>query len=109
LSSTPDNLFADIPTGLTEEQVVTLLHAPGVRIERIVSTGQASPPDFWYDQLGAEWVLLLQGAATLRIEGEPEPTFLVPGSHIHIPALVRHRVEWTQTDPPTIWLALHFA
>jgi cupin 2 domain-containing protein len=109
LSSTQDNLFADVPHGLTEEQVVTLLRAPGVRIERIVSTGQASPPDFWYDQPGAEWVLLLQGAATLRIEGEPEPTFLASGSHIHIPAHVRHRVEWTQTDPPTIWLALHFA
>lgn len=109
MSSTQGNLFADVPCGLTAEQVVTLLRAPGVRIERIVSTGQANPPDFWYDQAGAEWVLLLQGAATLRIEGEPEPTFLVPGSHIHIPAHARHRVEWTQTDPPTIWLALHFA
>jgi cupin 2 domain-containing protein len=108
LSSTQGNLFADVPRGLTEEQVVTLLRAPGVRIERIVSTGQASPPDFWYDQPGAEWVLLLQGAATLRIEAESEPKSLVPGSHVHIPAHVRHRVEWTQADPPTIWLAVYF-
>lgn len=109
MSSTQDNLFADVPHGLTEEQVVTLLRAPSVRIERIVSTGQASPPDFWYDQAGAEWVLLLQGAATLRIENEPEPRFLVPGHHVHIPKHVRHRVEWTQADPPTIWLAVYFA
>ena len=109
MNSTPGNLFADVPHGLTAEQVVTLLRAPGVRVERIVSTGQASPPDFWYDQPGAEWVLLLQGAAALRIEGEGEPKSLVPGCHVYIPAHVRHRVEWTQADPPTIWLALHFA
>jgi cupin 2 domain-containing protein len=109
LSSTPGNLFTDVPRGLTEEQVVTLLCVPGVRVERIVSTGQASPPDFWYDQPGAEWVLLLQGAAMLRIEGEPEPKSLVPGSHVHIPAHARHRVESTQADPPTVWLALHFS
>ena len=43
-----------------------LLAAPGLRVERIVSTGQASPPGLWYDQDRAEWVLVLSGSAGLR-------------------------------------------
>ena len=67
------NLLADLPLLLAEEQVTALLSAPGLRIERIVSTGQASPPGFWYDQDEAEWVLLLTGAALLRFADEPAP------------------------------------
>jgi len=102
-----DNLFADVPQALAEERVDCLLAAPAVRIERIVSTGQASPPGFWYDQEFAEWVLLLAGSATVLLDGEPEPRVLRAGSHLFIPAHRRHRVEWTSADPPAIWLAVH--
>jgi cupin 2 domain-containing protein len=44
------NLFAGIPDTLVAEQITALLTAPNVRIERIVSRGHTSPPDFWYDQ-----------------------------------------------------------
>ena len=64
------NIFDDIPAGLPEELVQTLLSTPGVRIQRIVSLGHASPEGFWYDQAEHEWVLLLKGAARLRFEGE---------------------------------------
>jgi len=30
-----------------------------------------------------------------------------PGDWIEIPPHVRHRVEWTETDEPTVWLAIH--
>jgi cupin 2 domain-containing protein len=101
------NLYADIPLSLPEELVRTLLSAPGFRIERIVSLGQASPEGFWYDQETLEWVLLLAGAARLTLEGE-EPLDLLPGAFLNIPAHQRHRVEWTDPEQPTIWLAIHY-
>ncbi len=66
------NCFADLPERLAEEAVTTLASFAGARIERIVSTGQASPPGFWYDQDGPEWVILLAGSAGLLFEGEDE-------------------------------------
>ena len=43
-------LLADLPAALDEELSETLLAGRGVRLERIVSFGQASPDGFWYDQ-----------------------------------------------------------
>ena len=74
------NLFANVPHELLEEEITELLSAPNVRIERIVSQGHASPPDEWYDQDRAEWVLLLAGSAGMVFEGEAEPILLEPGS-----------------------------
>ena len=51
--------------------------------------------------------MLLAGEAGLRFEGEPEPLVLRPGDHVQIAAHRRHRVEWTQAEPPTIWLSVH--
>ena len=50
-----NNLFADLPTDLPEELVEVLTENKHVRIERIISTGHASPDDFWYDQDEHEW------------------------------------------------------
>jgi cupin 2 domain-containing protein len=74
-----------------------------------VSTGQASPAGFWYDQPDDEFVVLLVGAAALRFEGDHQRFDLKPGDWLDIPAHVRHRVDWTQADPPTVWLAVHRA
>jgi cupin 2 domain-containing protein len=102
------NLFANVPHELPEEEITELLSAPNVRIERIVSIGHASPPDEWYDQDRAEWVLLLAGSAGMVFEGEAEPILLEPGNYFHIPAHKRHRVAWTDRSVPTIWLAVHY-
>lgn len=101
------NIYSDITRNAQEEQVVGLLTHPGVRIERIVSSGQASPPGFWYEQPQAEWVLLLQGEAQLRFEDEPAPRALKPGDFVEIAPLRRHRVEFTHPHLPTVWLAVH--
>ncbi|MFE1602287.1 cupin domain-containing protein [Methylobacterium sp. ID0610] len=101
------DLFADCaPPGTADEVVTAILARPGLRVERIVSTGQASPPGFWYDQPEDEWVLLLAGAAGLWIEGEAEPRVLGPGHHLLLPARCRHRVEWTSPEGPTVWLCV---
>jgi cupin 2 domain-containing protein len=102
------NIFAYIPGKLADEQFTELLSTPHVRIERIVSTGHSSPPGHFYDQDRAEWVLVLQGSAKVLFEGEPEPIALGRGDHMHIPPHVRHRVEWTSPDEPTVWLAIHW-
>ena len=79
-----------------------------MRIERITSTGQATPEGEWYDQDTEEWVLLVEGAARLRIEGESEDRALNEGDWIFLPVHCRHRVTWTRAEPPTVWLAVHF-
>lgn len=104
---THGNLFAAVDAAATEEQVDALLTAAGVRVERIVSTGQACPPGSWFNQDRDEFVLLVSGSAGLTIEGEPVTRSLGPGDHLVIPAHVRHRVEWTSASGPTIWLVVH--
>jgi len=103
------NLFAALPRqALPEEIVLQLAATSDLRIERIVSTGQASPVDYWYDQERNEWVMLLRGAARLRFEGEAEARALAPGDYVNIPAHCRHRVEWTDPDQVSVWLAVHY-
>jgi cupin 2 domain-containing protein len=103
-----DNLFSGLPAKLTHELFETLVQAPGARLERIVSLGQATPPGEWYDQDTNEWVVVLRGLAALRFEDEAEPRVLRPGDWIDIRAHRRHRVEWTARGEPTIWLALFY-
>lgn len=102
------NLFEAVPDELAEEQVVALAESAGARVERIVSTGQASPEGFWYDQVEDELVIVLRGRAGLEMEGEESARELGAGDWIHIPARRRHRVAWTADDGPTVWLAVHF-
>jgi cupin 2 domain-containing protein len=102
----PLNLLRDLPDARGGEITEILLAAPGMRIERIVSLGQASPPGFWYDQDEAEWVLLLAGAARLRFADENQNRVLGPGDHLHIAPHCRHRIEWTDPTAPTVWLAV---
>jgi cupin 2 domain-containing protein len=103
-----DNLFGEIPAGAAAEEFVELLSRPGLRIERIVSHGQASPPGFWFDQPQGEWLVVLQGEARLAFEDEAAPRTLTPGCCIDIVPHRRHRVEWTHPEVPTVWLAVHY-
>jgi cupin 2 domain-containing protein len=100
------NLFEDLPREASEELFMELLSRKGVRIERIVSTGQSTPPDKPYHQEHEEWILLVSGSAGLWIEGEGERN-LRPGDFVLIPAHRSHRVTWTAKDEPTVWLAVH--
>ncbi len=115
------NLFASLPAtsgrsgaagqaaqAVQAEQIVELLRRPGLVIERIVSTGQASPEGFWYDQPQGEWVLVLAGEARLRFVDEPTLRHLKAGDFVDIAAHRRHRVEWTAPDRPTVWLAVFY-
>lgn len=97
------NLFADLDACLTEEKVLPLLDSCNVRIERIVSTGQASTPGFWYDQPEHEWVVVLRGRGVIEYENGDQ-IVLSPGDYLHIPPRTRHRVRETSAAEPTVWL-----
>jgi cupin 2 domain-containing protein len=58
-----------------------------------------------YDQEWDEWVVVLSGRATLRVEGEPATSRSARRTACCSPAHVRHRVEWTDPRADTVWLA----
>lgn len=101
------NLFTGVPAVLQDERIECLAASADTRILRIVSIGHVTPPGTWYDQPDTEWVVLLQGQATLRFEKEGLRA-LQAGDFLTIPAGSRHRVEWTSSDPAAIWLAVHY-
>jgi len=86
----------------------TLSHSEHVRIERIVSRGHSSSEEFWYDQEEHEFVLLISGRARLAFAGEAVSTEMTAGEWMIIPAHKKHRVEWTDPERDTVWLAVHF-
>jgi cupin 2 domain-containing protein len=100
------NLFANVPVDTSQEWLDVLVERPGLKIERIVSFGQSSPAQGWYDQAQFEWVILLKGAAI--IEFADAATYqLGAGDYLSIPAHQKHRVVWTAPQEETIWLAVH--
>jgi cupin 2 domain-containing protein len=101
------NIFHNLPDALPDELFETLAEAGNVRIERIVSHGQATPVGEWFDQGWDEWILLLAGSAGLLMEGDEGPRTLRPGDYLMIPAHCRHRVAWTDPGERTVWLAVH--
>ena len=103
------NMLTCLPPALTGETFETIVDSGPVRIERIVSNGQATPQGEWYDQEQDEWVLVLTGSAGLLFEGAQGPKRLKAGDCTLIPAGCRHRVDWTDPAVKTVWLAVHFA
>lgn len=101
------NLFKDLPHDVSEETFEDLLCRENLRIERIVSHGQTSPEQGWYDQEEHEWVLVLKGAGELTFENGSVQR-LEAGDHIDIPARTKHKVSWTDPNQETIWLAVFY-
>lgn len=104
------NLFSDIPEHRSgdPERTERVAGDDRVRVERIVSHGHASPPGFWYDQDETEWVMVVSGMARLRFEAGDRVLEMGPGDHVTIAAHERHRVDWTDPDTATVWLAVFF-
>lgn len=102
------DLLQKIPSELPKELIEEIACSESVRIERIVSRGHHSPPDFWYDQVEHEWVVVVSGEGRLRFELDDQTLHLKPGQHVYIPPHCRHRVEWTSPDEATVWLAVFY-
>ena len=96
-----------LPATLDAEQMTQLAAGRRFRLEHILSGDHASAPGFWYDQAEDEFVVLVAGQARLRFEAGDVVLDLAPGDWVEIPAHARHRVEATQAEPATVWLAVH--
>ncbi|WP_152184300.1 cupin domain-containing protein [Sulfurimonas indica] len=100
------NVFTNIPSDLSQEVFETLLEADDIRIERIISYGHTSPKEGWYDQEENEWVIVLEGSATL--EFIDKKVNLKKGDFINIKAHEKHKVIWTVENKKTVWLAIFY-
>ena len=97
------NIYDLPPLPLSEELTTILAQSGNVRIERIVSTGQTSD---WYDQNETEFVALLQGGA--KIEFEDKTVTMSGGDTLVIQPNERHRVTYTSSELPCIWLCVFY-
>jgi cupin 2 domain-containing protein len=103
------NIYADTgrPQDPGREYTEDLLAVQDLRIERIISRGHVSPPDFWYEQQTNEWVLVARGRASLEFEGG-RMVHLAEGDCLFLPAGMKHRVTYTSKNPECTWVAVHF-
>ena len=100
------NIFENILVNKEDEEFTEILNSNNLRIERIVSNGQKSEKEFWYDQDENEFVLILEGSAILEFENKE--VSLVKGDYIDIKANTKHRVKYTSENETTIWLAVFY-
>ena len=101
------NIFSSLPDKLEHELFEELLCYKNIKIERIVSQGNASPENGWYDQKENEWVIVLEGSGSILFESGDEVN-LERGDYVNIPAHARHKVIRTDPNNLTIWLAIHY-
>ena len=66
------NLFSNIPLHIDDEIFDTILASDGFEIKRIISKGNQSPPDYWYDQERNEWVMVPASAGSTRPGGSAD-------------------------------------
>lgn len=101
------NIFDDLPQFPQKNELIQILsQSTNIKIERIISSGQSSPANYWYEQIQNEFVILIKGNAELEFENKT--VTLKPGDYVNIPAKVRHRVKSTDKNDFTIWLAVFY-
>ena len=101
-----NSIFGNIPQNIPEELFENIVSTKNIKIERIISKGHTSPSYGWYDQEENEWVILLEGEAS--IEFEDKTIHLKKGDYINIPSHQKHKVIKTSKNPPAIWLAIFY-
>lgn len=94
------NLF-DYTIPSEGESFTTLFKSDRVAISRIVSSDQLEPKHYCQEE--NEWVILLEGEATLEVDSELKR--LKKGESLYIPAHTPHQVLATRKG--TLWLAVH--
>ena len=100
------NIFDKIIVDKEEENFFEIFKNETIKIEKIVSNGQTSPENFWYEQEKSEFILLLEGFAIL--EFEDREVELKKGDCLNIEANQKHRVKFTSLDEPTVWFAVFY-
>ena len=101
------NIFSNLPDSRKKEVFKSLFKSKNLKIERIVSNGQATTEGIWLKEKTAEWVILLKGKAKLLFKNSKNTFILKPGDYIYIPRYTFHRVTWTNPKQKAVWLAIH--
>lgn len=101
-----DNIFENLPANNGKEVFQDILKNDSVRIERIVSFGPESNDGKWYNQNEDEWVILLKGAAKIIFENNE--LNLNAGDYLFIEKNKKHKVEISEKNSETIWLAFFY-
>ena len=83
------------------ETFTTLLEHKNIKINRIVSSDDLD--EKVYIQEEDEWLVVLEGQATLLLNNEKKT--LIKGDTLFIPSKTPHRVLSTQNG--TVWLTVH--
>ena len=104
--SNKQNLLTGVPTSIPNEIFETIISKQNIKIERIISKGHKSEPNFWYDQDKSEWILILKGEA--RLQFEDKSIYLTSGDYLNIAPHQKHRIDWTTPEEETIWLAVFY-
>ncbi len=91
----------DYTTPKTGEDFTTLLEHKNIKINRIVSSADVKPVEYIQDE--DEWVVMIEGKATLLLEDEEK--ILQKGDTLFIPAKTSHKV--LKTEAGTVWLTVH--
>ena len=108
-----NNIFdmSQLDFPLQDEHFINLLKSDNIKIQRIVSTGQKSDDNFWYDQDENEWVIVLEGKAILSVEEKNckiVKHILNKGDYINLASHTKHRIDYTDKKNKTIWLAIFY-
>ena len=91
----------DYITPQSAETFTTLLEHKNIKINRIVSSDELD--EKVYIQEEDEWLVVLEGQATLLLNDEKKT--LIKGDTLFIPSKTPHRVLSTQNS--TVWLTVH--
>ena len=91
----------DYLTPKSGETFTTLLEHKSIKINRIVSSDELVETE--YIQEEDEWLVVLEGEATLLLNDEKK--ILIKGDTLFIPSKTPHRVLSTQSG--TVWLTVH--
>jgi len=83
------------------EDFTTLLEHKNIKINRIVSSADVESVEYMQDE--DEWIVIIEGEATLFLKNEEK--VLKKGDTFFIPAKTPHKV--LKTSHGTVWLAVH--
>ena len=97
---TSGRLAAAVTAPARGESTLPVATATGFTVEQILSGRLDAPHD--YDQDHDEWVIVLEGHATLEVDGATHD--LSAGDWWLLPAHTPHRL--VRTEPGTSWLAV---
>lgn len=93
-------------TSVQPEIFENIIEKNDFKLDRIITQKPYDRPGKWYDQDKDEWVLLLQGEATIEFQNK-EIIQLISGDYIFIPSHKRHRIKESSQEQKCIWLAIH--